>query len=50
MVAVSWILVNKFHCVIKGGFIRDFVVRGYEWLPSGDLSNLMSVCPRNGYI
>lgn len=50
MVAVCWILVNKFHCVIKGGFIRDFVVRGYEWVPAGDLSNLMSKCPRNGYI
>ena len=29
MVAVCWILVTKFDCTIKGGFVRDFVVRGY---------------------
>ena len=27
MVAVCWILTNKFDCSIKGGFIRDWVVR-----------------------
>lgn len=41
MVVVSWILVNKFDCTIKGGFIRDWVIRGKEWLPPGDLSNLL---------
>ena len=50
MVAVCWILVNRFNCIIKGGFIRDFVVRGYEWLPPGDLSDLMEICARNGYL
>jgi len=28
MIAVCWILVNVFHCVIKGGFVRDWVVNG----------------------
>lgn len=50
MVAVCWVLVNKFHCTIKGGFIRDWVIRGYEYLPKGDLSNIMKVSKRNGYI
>lgn len=54
MVAVCWILVNKFHCKIKGGFIRDWVIRGIEWLPplkaGEDYSNLMKICPRNGYL
>lgn len=50
MVAVCWVLVNKFKCTIKGGFIRDFVVNGSEYLPPGDLSNIMKKCPRNGYI
>ena len=43
MVAVCWILVNKFNCTIKGGFIRDWVIRGKEWLPPGNLSNLLQL-------
>lgn len=27
MVAVCWVLTNKFDCSIKGGFVRDWVVR-----------------------
>jgi hypothetical protein len=50
MVAVSWVLFNKFNWTIKCGFIRDWVIRGYEWLPPGYLTNLMSVCSRNCYI
>ncbi len=48
MVTVSWVLVNKFNCTIKGGFIIDWVIRGYEWLPPGNLPNLMSVCTEMG--
>ena len=50
MVAVCWVLVNKFHCTIKGGFIRDWVIRGKQWLPPGDLSKIMSKNPMNNYI
>jgi hypothetical protein len=28
MVAVCWVLTNVFGCVIKGGFVRDWVVNG----------------------
>ena len=28
MVAVCWVLVNMFNCVVKGGFVRDWVVNG----------------------
>lgn len=28
MVAVSWILVTKFNCIITGGFVRDWIVNG----------------------
>ena len=26
MIVVCWVLVNMFDCVIKGGFVRDWVV------------------------
>ncbi len=28
MIAACWVLVNKFNCVVKGGFVRDWVVNG----------------------
>lgn len=28
MIAVCWILINKFNCKIKGGFVRDWVING----------------------
>lgn len=50
MVAVAWILVNKFHCTIKGGFIRDWVIRGEEKLPQNvDLSNLLKPNKYTGF-
>jgi hypothetical protein len=27
MIAVCWVLTTKFDCSIKGGFVRDWVVR-----------------------
>jgi hypothetical protein len=41
MIATCWVLVNKFNCVVKGGFVRDWVVNGEEVLPAGDQSNLL---------
>jgi hypothetical protein len=26
MIATCWVLVNKFDCIIKGGFVRDWIV------------------------
>lgn len=50
MVAVAWILVNKFYCTIKGGFIRDWVIRGEEKLPRNvDLSNILKLNPHTGF-
>lgn len=51
MVTVCWILVNKFNCEIKGGFIRDWVVRGDSKIPNGlNLKKLLSVNPLNGHM
>ena len=33
MIAVCWILVNKFDCVIKGGFVRDWIINADEKVP-----------------
>ena len=50
MIAVSWLLVTKFNCVIKGGFVRDWIVRGYEYLPPNtDLRKLLTRNPYNGF-
>lgn len=49
MIAVCWVLVNKFNCVIKGGFVRDWIVRGHEYLPNTDLKNLLEKNPYNHF-
>lgn len=33
MIAVSWVLINLFDCVVKGGFVRDWIVNGEEVVP-----------------
>jgi hypothetical protein len=30
MIAVCWVLVNRFSCIIKGGFVRDWIVNGKD--------------------
>lgn len=50
MIAVCWVLTNVFNCVIKGGFVRDWVVNNDEVLPQGNLSNLLQPNPRNNFI
>jgi hypothetical protein len=51
MIAVCWILINKFNCKIKGGFVRDWVVNGTEFIPPGtDLKNLLKPNPRNKFL
>jgi len=50
MIATCWILVNKFHCVIKGGFVRDWIVNNEEILPSTNRRNLLQSNPRNTFI
>ena len=35
MELVAWILVNKYHCILKGGFVRDWIVGGREHFPAG---------------
>ena len=50
MLAVCWVLTNVFHCVIKGGFVRDWVVNKEEVLPIGNLRNLLKENPRNNFI
>ena len=51
MVAVCWVLVNVFDCNIKGGFIRDWVVNGKDYIPNGlDLSKLLQPNPRNKFL
>ena len=49
MVAVCWILTNKFQCSVKGGFIRDWVVRNHESLPKKDLRTILGKSPLNGH-
>jgi hypothetical protein len=49
MIAACWVLTTLFNCVIKGGFVRDWVVNGEEYVPAGDLSKLLQKNPRNGY-
>lgn len=49
MVAVCWILTCLFDCIVKGGFIRDWVVNADQNLPVGDLTKLLTVNPRNGF-
>lgn len=49
MIAVSWVLVTKFNCIIKGGFVRDWIVNGKQYLPNIDLKNLLTLNPYNGF-
>jgi hypothetical protein len=50
MIAACWVLVNNFSCVIKGGFVRDWVVNGDEVLDTKkDLTKLLQVNARNKY-
>lgn len=32
---VAWVLLNKYDCTLKGGFVRDWVVGGRENFPTG---------------
>lgn len=42
MIAVCWVLVKRFDCIIKGGFVRDWVINGTEKIdPSIDPKNLI---------
>ena len=50
MVAVCWVLVTKFHCSIKGGFVRDWVIKNKQHLPPGDLTKLLQKTYRNGHL
>jgi hypothetical protein len=50
MVAVCWILTNKFNCSIKGGFIRDWVVRNHESLPNKNLTTILERNPLNNHL
>ena len=51
MIAACWVLTCKFHCVIKGGFVRDWVVNGEEVVPplKNDRVNLLQKNPRNPF-
>ena len=35
MELVAWILITKFNCIVEGGFIRDWIVRGDSEFPKG---------------
>lgn len=52
MIAVCWVLVNRFDCVIKGGFVRDWVVNGEEVLPKTEKErvDLLQNNPRNQFL
>ena len=43
MELIAWILINDYGCIIKGGFIRDWIVAGRDVFPKGtklkDLGN-----------
>jgi hypothetical protein len=39
MEVVAWIVVCKFHCKLKGGFVRDWVVGEYTSRPIGMINN-----------
>ena len=45
MVAVAWILTNKYDCSVKGGFVRDWVVNGKEKLPKPPLNHIIQPDP-----
>ena len=45
MVAVCWVLVTKFDCTIKGGFVRDWVIGNRDKLSAGN--NLKKIMGRN---
>jgi len=42
MIAVCWVLVKHFDCIVKGGFVRDWIVNGKDEIDrSLDLKNLL---------
>lgn len=41
MVTVCWVLVNKYDCCIKGGFLRDWVINGECNIPGGSQSDML---------
>ena len=49
MIAVCWVLTCRFHCVIKGGFVRDWIVNGEEVVPptQNEKINLLQKNNRN---
>jgi hypothetical protein len=50
MIAVCWILVKRFDCVVKGGFVRDWIINGKDEIDNNlDLRNLLQINPRNGF-
>lgn len=50
MIAVCWVLVKRFDVIIKGGFVRDWIVNGKdEKDPTLNLANLLELNPRNGF-
>lgn len=39
MELVCWVLLNEFDCIIEGGFVRDWIIRGHEnWVPGTKLT------------
>lgn len=50
MVAVCWVLVNRYDCCIKGGFVRDWVVNGEEKdIPGGPLNDILIKDPNTNF-
>ena len=45
MELVAWILINKYKCILKGGFVRDWIVGGRADFPKGVKLELN---PQNG--
>ena len=36
---IAWILINEYGCIIKGGFVRDWIVAGNDFFPKGTKFN-----------
>ncbi len=47
MELVVWILINKFHCIIEGGFVRDWIIRGHEEFPQPIPNDILTLDSRN---
>ncbi len=41
MELVAWILINQYDCILKGGFVRDYIVGGYTIVP---VQNIFKGC------